>query len=141
MYDCETTAMNHQLLNQILTALDNDHNSTVYELFLQTLRSQDTTHSRHRNSWITIIPNILDILSEQSNGELEVCFKSSNTTYCSEIQSLIQLSSGFYFRGSTACLAQLENFSILQMAKKIMEVAPSLWHLLGVLLDADTSRR
>jgi repressor of nif and glnA expression len=84
----------------------------------------------------------LDILSEQSNGELEVCAsRVATATYCSEIQSLIQLSSGFYFRESTACLAQLENFSILQMVKKIMEVAPSLWHLLGVLLDADTSRR
>src|SRR6202040_3418024 len=57
MYDCETTPMNHQLLNQILAALDNDHNSTVYELFLQTLRSQDTMHSHHRNSLITRIPD------------------------------------------------------------------------------------
>ena len=27
------------------------------------------------------------------------------------------------------------------MANKIVEVAPNLWHLLGVLLDADPSRR
>src|ERR1700720_510962 len=110
---------------------------TVYELFLQTLRSQDTAHSRHRNSLITRIP---DMLSEQSNGELEVCAsRVATATYHSEIQSLIQPSSGFHFRGSTACLAQLENFSISQMAKKIMGVAPNLWHLLGVLLDADPS--
>ena len=53
MCDRETTAMNHQLLNQILMALDNDHNSTVYELFLQTLQSQDTVHSHidNKNSW------------------------------------------------------------------------------------------
>jgi hypothetical protein len=91
---------------------------------------------------ITRIPNILDILSEQSNGELEVCASRVATeTYRSEIQSLTQPNSGFHFQGSTACLAQLENFSIMQMAKKITEIAPSLWHLLGVLLDADPSQR
>ena len=140
MYDCENTPMNHQLLNQILVALDNDHNSTVYELFLQTLRSQDTAHSCHGNLLLMRTHGILDMLSEQSNGELEVCAsRVATATYHSEIQSLIQLSSGFHFWGSTACLAQLENFSILQMANKIMEVAPNLWHLLGVLLDANPS--
>ena len=135
MYGCETTPMNHQLLNQILMALDNDHNSTVYEVFLQTLQSQDIMHSCYWNSLITRIPDILDILSEQSNGELEICAsRVATVTYHSEIQSLIQLSSGFHFRGSPACLAQPENFSISQMAKKIVEVAPSLWHLLGIKL-------
>ena len=115
--------MNHQLLNQIFMALDDDHNSTVYEVFLQTLRSQDTAHSRHRNSLITRIPDILDILSEQSNGELEVCAsRVATTTYRSEIQSLIQLSSGFHFRGSTA-LAQLERASILRTSFS----STSLW--------------
>ena len=107
--------MNHQLLNQIFMALDNDHNSTVYEVFLHTLRSQDTVHSRHRNSLITRIPDILDILSEQSTRELEVCAsRVATTTYRSEIQSFIQPNSGFHFQGSTACLAQLERASILR---------------------------
>ena len=36
--ETETTTTNHQLLNQILIALDNDHNSTIYA----------SSDSRHR---------------------------------------------------------------------------------------------
>jgi hypothetical protein len=57
--------MQHQLLQQVLTALDNDNSSTLYELVLQTLRSQDLAHQRHRASLLSCIPDVLD-LSEQS---------------------------------------------------------------------------
>jgi hypothetical protein len=142
MFHSQNPSMHHALLNQILTALDNDHGSTIYKLFLQTLRSSDTAHSHYQNSLIMRIPDIMDILSEKSNGQLEVCaVRVATETYHSEIQYLIQPNTGFHFRGTTACLPQLKNFSISQMAKKIMETAPNLWHLLGVLLDADPSRR
>jgi hypothetical protein len=142
MFHSQNPSMHHALLNQILTALDNDPGSTIYELFLQTLQSSDTVHSRYQNSLITRIPDIMDILSEKPNGQLEVCaVRVATETYCSEIQYLIQLNTGFHFQGTTACLPQLENFSISQMAKKIMETALNLWHLLGVLLDTDPSRR
>jgi hypothetical protein len=58
--------MNFQLLNTILTALDNNNNSTIYDLLLQTLQSREPSHSQHHASLITRIPNVLDILSEQS---------------------------------------------------------------------------
>jgi hypothetical protein len=78
----------------------------------------------------------MDILSEKSNRQLEVCAVRVATETChSEIQYLIQPNTGFHFQGTTACLPQLENFSISQMAKKIMETALNLWHLLGVLLE------
>ena len=105
--------MNFQLLNTILTALDNDNNSTIYDLLLQTLRSREPSHSQHRASLITRIPDVLDILSEQSNGELEVCAaRVAVATYQAEMQSLIQPNAGFHFHGTTACLSQLENFSL-----------------------------
>jgi hypothetical protein len=91
---------------------------------------------------ITRILDIIDILSEKYNRQLEVCaVRVATETYHSEIQYLIQLNTGFHFRGTSACLPQLENFSISQMAKKITETALNLWHLLGVLLDADPSWR
>jgi hypothetical protein len=104
----ETTTINHQLLSQTLMALDNGHNSTIYDLLLQTLWSWDTVNSHHWNSLIMRIPDILNILPKQSNRELEVCAsRVATATYCSDIQSLIQPSSGPHFQGSTACLAQL----------------------------------
>ena len=39
--ETETTTTNHQLLNQILAALDNDNNSTIYDA------SSDSVKSRH----------------------------------------------------------------------------------------------
>jgi hypothetical protein len=103
--------MNFQLLNTILTALDNNNNSTIYNLLLQSLQSHKPLHSQHCTSLIMRSPDVLDILSEQSNGELEVCAaRVAVATYHGEMQSLIQLNMGFHFHGTTACLSQLEKY-------------------------------
>src|SRR6202040_72709 len=47
-YMTTTTTMQHQLVVQILAALDGDHNATIYDLVTQTLRSQGSTHIRHQ---------------------------------------------------------------------------------------------
>ena len=134
--------MNYQILWQILTSLDRDNNSTIYELLLQTLRSQDPTHQRHRVSILGRIPDVLDILSEQSAGQLETsAVQVATATYQNEMQNFIQPNTGFHFKGTTACLPQLENFSITQMGSKIREIAPNLQTLFGILLDANTSQR
>jgi hypothetical protein len=49
--------------------------------------------------------------------------------------------SGFHFGGNTAGLSQLEDFSITQMGRKIQDLAPNLWTLLGSLLDVEPDRR
>jgi len=48
---------------------------------------------------------------------------------------LIHPQNGFHFTGTSASLAQLEDFSIARMGRKIQEVAPNLWQLLGDLLE------
>jgi hypothetical protein len=53
---------------------------------------------------------------------------------------LIHPQNGFHFAGTSASLGQLKDFSIARMGRKIQEVAPNLWQLLGDLLDADPSR-
>jgi hypothetical protein len=134
--------MNYQLLKQILTSLNHDNNSMIYKLLLQTLRSQDPTHQRHCVSILAHIPNVLDILLEQSAGQLETsAVQVATATYQNKMQNLIQPNTGFHFKGTTACLTQLENFSVTQMGSKIQEIAPNIWTLLGILLDANTSRR
>jgi hypothetical protein len=62
-------------------------------------------------------------------------------TYQNEVQDLIQPQTGFHFTGNKTNLSQLETFSITQMGVKIREVAPNLWNLFGILLDADPNRR
>ena len=61
--------------------------------------------------------------------------------YRDEVIKLIQPHSGFQFRGTKANLEQLEGFSMVEMGKSIKALAPDLWNLLGVLLDADPARR
>lgn len=62
-------------------------------------------------------------------------------TYPAEMRKLIEPSTGFNFNGTTTSLARLENFSIADMGRKIQIHAPELWDLLGILLDANLSRR
>jgi hypothetical protein len=133
--------MQHQLLRQVLAALDNDNSSTLYELVLQTLRSQDPAHQRHRASLLSRIPDVLDALSEQSNEALATgAIRVAAATYQSELRKLILPQNGFHFTGTSASLSQLEDFSIARMGRKIQEVAPNLWQLLGDLLNADPLR-
>ena len=61
-------------------------------------------------------------------------------TYQNEVQVLIQPQTGFHFTGNKTNLNQLETFSITQMGVKIQEVAPNLWNLFGILLDADLNQ-
>jgi hypothetical protein len=133
--------MQHQLLKQLLSALDNDNNSTLYELVLQTLRSRDPTHQRHQASLLSRIPDVLDALSEQSSEVLAAgAMRVAAATYQFELRTLIHPQNGFHFAGTSASLGQLEDFSIARMGRKIQEVTPNLWRLLGDLLNADPSR-
>jgi hypothetical protein len=134
--------MEHQVLKNILTILDQHHSSTLYDLLVQTLRSSDPVHERHRQSLLAQIPDVLDLLSERSGGLLETsAIRVAAATYQSEVQELIAPNTGFHFKGTGACLAQLESFSIARMGITIQKIAPNLWNLLGILLDANPSRR
>ena len=130
--------MQHQLVVQILAALDGDHNATIYDLVVQTLQSQGSTHIHHQRSILDWIPDLLDLLSEWASNQLaSSVVKAASSTYKSELQSLILKQSGFHFSGNKAGLSQLEDFSITQMGCKIQDLAPNLWTLLGSLLDVE----
>src|SRR5882762_2815001 len=134
--------MQHQLVVQILAALDGDHNATIYDLVIQTLRSQGSTHIRHQRSILDRIPDLLDLLSEQASSQLaSSVVKAASSTYESELQSLILKQSGFHFSGKKTGLSQLEDFSITQMGCKIQDLAPNLWTLLRSLLDVEPERQ
>ena len=133
--------MQHQLVVQILTALNGDHNATIYDLVVQTLQSQGSTHIHHQRSILNRIPDLLDLLSERASGQLaSSVVKAASSTYESELQSLILKQNGFHF-SNKAGLSQLEDFSITQMGCKIQDLAPNLWTLLGSLLDVEPDCR
>ena len=130
--------MDQNLLNQILTTLTNVHGTTLYDMVLQTLRSHDVRHNHHRASILDQMPDLFNLLSEQSPQQLEAAVTTTAAaTYQNEVQNLIQPQTGFHFTGNKTNLSQLETFSIAQMGVKIREVAPNLWALFGILLDAD----
>jgi hypothetical protein len=134
--------MNYQLLKNILSTLDQDHQSTLYDLMVQTLRSSDPALERHRESLLERIPDVLDLLSEKSAEQVEAsAIRVATATYWDEVQNLIHPHTGFHFKGTSTCLPQLENFSIAQMGQTIQKIAPNLWNLLGVLLDANSLSR
>ena len=130
--------MQHQLLKQVLAALDNDNSSTLYELVLQTLQNQDPAHQRHWASLLSHIPDVLDALSEQSSEALATgAIRVAVAMYQFSLGTLIHPQNGFHFAGTSASLGQLEDFFIARMGHKMQEVAPNLWQFLGDLLDAD----
>ena len=90
--------MQHRLVVQILAALDEDHNATIYDVIVQTLRSQESTHIHHQRSVLDRIPDLLDLLSERASSQLaSSVVKAASSTYESELQSLILKQSGLHF--------------------------------------------
>jgi hypothetical protein len=84
----------------------------------------------------------LDLWSEQLPSEAqEWAVRAATEVYRDDVIKLIQPHSGFQFRGTKVNLEQLEGFSMVEMGKSIKALAPDLWNLLGVLLDANPARR
>jgi hypothetical protein len=116
---------------QTLITLTNAHGTTLYDIVLQTLRSQ---HSHHHAFILDRMPDLFNLLSEQSPWQLEAAVTTmAAATYQNEVQDLIQPQIGFHFTGNNTNLSQLETFSITQMGVKIREVAPNLWDLLALI--------
>ena len=63
--------MDNLLLERILTMLDEDNHSTVFDFLVQTLQSTNPRHERHQASIHTCIPDVLDLIVERSGGLLE----------------------------------------------------------------------
>jgi hypothetical protein len=117
--------MDNLLLERILTMLDEDNHSTVFDFLVQTLRSTSPTHERHQASILTRIPDVLDLVAERSAGLLESSAVAvAAAVYQNDLLNLIQFNSGFHFKGSRACLEQLETFSVAQMGEKIQGRMP-----------------
>lgn len=59
-------------------------------------------------------------------------------THCSSsIKTLAHIDGGFHFGALHTSEQQLKTFRIEDMARKIAQQAPALWHLMGLLIAAD----
>ena len=129
--------MNPHLLQTILTRLDEDNSLSLYDLILETLRSHNSIYNCHKNSVLSRIQDLLELLWDQSPEHLEAAIaRISVAIYHAEVAQLAQKGTGFHFTGMRANLEQLEEFSVEKMGTIIHRVAPQLWDLLGVLLDS-----
>jgi hypothetical protein len=107
--------MDQNLLNQILATLTNVHGTTLYDMVLQTLRSHDVRHSHHRASILDRMPDLFNLLSEQSPQQLEAAVTTTAAaTYQNEVQNLIQPQTGFHFTGNRTCRRNCNNVTSLQ---------------------------
>ena len=117
--------MQPQPLSQILTTLNKDHNSTIYDLLIATLQSWDPSHSHHCDSILTHFPDLFDLLSEQSSNDFATNVVKATTSVCQEeIQTLILKPSGLHFDGSHTGLSQLKGFSIMELGQKVQQLVP-----------------
>ena len=106
---------------------------------VQTLQSHDPVLEQHCESLTEHIPDVLDLLSEKSAEQVEAStIRVATTMYWDEVQNLRHPHTVFNFKGTSTCLPQLKNFLIVQMGQTIQKIAPNLWNLLGVLLDANS---
>ena len=91
--------MDNLLLERILTMLNEDNHSTVFDFLVQTLRSTNLRHARHQASIHTHIPNVLDLIAEKSGGLLESSAVAvAAAVYQDDLLNLIQFNSGFHFK-------------------------------------------
>jgi hypothetical protein len=138
---CTQSTMSSNWQDTILDTLDK-HHVTLFDLLVFTLRTQLPRHAHNRAVLQTRTEDILDLWSEQFPSAVQQwSVKVATETYRMELMELIQPHAGFHFRGSRACLDQLESFSMVETGNRIKHKAPNLWDLLGILLDANPDRR
>jgi hypothetical protein len=91
--------MDNILLERILTILDEDNHSTVFDLLLQTLLNTSPTYERHWTSIFTHISDVLDLITERSASLLESSAVAvAVAIYQNDLLNLIQFNSGFHFQ-------------------------------------------
>lgn len=126
---------------KVLGILDTN-SASIIDLLVFILRTKLPDHEHQRNALRLRTNDIMDLWSEQlPNESRDWAVTAATETYRGEVEDLIQPNRGFHFKATHANLEQLKSFSMGDMGKKIKTVAPNLWTLLGVLLDARSISR
>ena len=133
--------MNNPWQEEVIELLEQCQ-ASVYDLLLYILRSKLSKHAAQRDILHAQTHNVMDLWSEQYPLEVEEwAIKASMEAYRQEIVLMTQQQAGFHFKSTRASLSQLENFSMVDMGRKLRGMVPKLWQLLGVMLDANTEHR
>jgi hypothetical protein len=88
------------------------------------------SHSNEILSALDQTPKPLEADVEMSNA-----IETVQRRIRSEIEDLTLVEYGWHFAAIHATAAQLEDFQVKEMARKMRRMAPVLWNLLGSILD------
>ncbi|KAI0258003.1 hypothetical protein BC834DRAFT_847871 [Gloeopeniophorella convolvens] len=100
-------------------------------------------HSAAASSFVSMLPILFTTLQNHpwtAARVKQLILQASEDIYRQDICLLIAKKSGWQFGAWNASAEQLINFSLISMADQLSQQAPSVWSLLGILLNADLTR-
>ncbi|KAI0267690.1 hypothetical protein BC834DRAFT_1040462 [Gloeopeniophorella convolvens] len=100
-------------------------------------------HSVAATAFISSLPSLLSVLQGHASTKdiIKTLIIQAAEEYCrQEVCTLTTKTSGWQFGARVASAEQLLNFSMRSMADEFSKQAPTIWGLLGTLLNADPSR-
>jgi hypothetical protein len=133
--------MSSTALDTVLKAFT-EANITVSDFIHDLLLNQRPAHQHHILGTVRDTAVILDsLLLHPTARDIVRTWACTTSTeiYSSELLQLVKRANGFHFQVSHANAAQIETFSIPEMARRMELLAPGLWELvLGLMsLNAD----
>ena len=128
-----------QQISAILNVFEH-YELTVYEFFhslLLTDTFKDHPVTRSISAQVELFLEAFKVSTLTANNTSKWVFQVSRQGYISQIQVLARKESGFHFYANKITEERLKQFSIENISKKMVELAPDLWNLLAGVLAAD----
>ncbi|KAF8971524.1 hypothetical protein BDZ97DRAFT_1786939 [Flammula alnicola] len=132
--------MDLKIATSVLLALQGHTIKDFLEFFLGEPTFED---SATRHFFIAECPDLINALFNHKDTRepiLSTCLLLCTEILMSEIAQMASKQSGWHFSAKTASAAQLEAFSIEEMAAELRSETPLLWRTIGCLLTSDPAR-
>jgi len=116
-----------------------NNNVTPAYFISHVLRSTDIRYENARKSLTMQAAHICATLYEEEHSRLHItqwAITIACTTLCAEVEELSLEKHGLHFKATSATVEQMENTFMHELANKMQENAPHLWHLISALLDS-----
>lgn len=132
-------SLSTQQLEAILNKL-NDFSSSAADFIISLLKNAELTDNTPVEEMAQRLDEILGAMKQNKDTSpqlLKWANEHVQSTYASEILTLVRTTQGFHFGARKATAAELGAIDIDTIASNMRELAPELWDLLGLLLLAD----
>ncbi|KAJ3723320.1 hypothetical protein C8R42DRAFT_578590, partial [Lentinula raphanica] len=130
------------VLHAILVQLQ-EHSATAADFIISILQNSDYSDNIVKLDLDARIDEILDAFRDNQctrGGTQAWAHREAMNTYAEQLLALVYQSTDGRFCASKATAERLEAFDIDKVADEMKSLAPQLWEVLGVLLDADTAQ-